>query len=138
MSRFVQLHLLTNYPPSNLNRDDTGRPKTALVGDATRLRISSQSQKRAWRTSDEFHLALGSSASDSTTGVVDWNAKSNPKLGTRTKEAGVRIYKALVGRGVNENRRTPGLNPLPADLVPSKKRTRTSRSRTWRSSSSLT
>lgn len=102
MSRFVQLHLLTNYPPSNLNRDDTGRPKTALVGDSMRLRISSQSQKRAWRTSDEFHLALGSSASDSTTGVVDWNAKSNPKLGTRTKEAGVRIYKALVGRGVNE------------------------------------
>lgn len=46
-ARFVQLHLLTSYPPSNLNRDDTGRPKTALVGDATRLRISSQSLKRA-------------------------------------------------------------------------------------------
>ena len=43
MTRFVQLHLLTSYPPSNLNRDDTGRPKTALVGDANRLRISSQS-----------------------------------------------------------------------------------------------
>lgn len=51
MSRFVQLHLLTNYAPSNLNRDDTGRPKTAVVGDANRLRISSQSLKRAWRTS---------------------------------------------------------------------------------------
>lgn len=50
MSRFVQLHVLTSYPPSNLNRDDTGRPKTALMGDALRLRISSQSQKRAWRT----------------------------------------------------------------------------------------
>ncbi|MGH8525785.1 MAG: type I-E CRISPR-associated protein Cas7/Cse4/CasC, partial [Gammaproteobacteria bacterium] len=59
MSHFVQLHLLTNYPPSNLNRDDTGRPKTALVGDATRLRISSQSQKRAWRTSDVFEVSLG-------------------------------------------------------------------------------
>ena len=43
MSRFVQLHVLTSYPPSNLNRDDTGRPKTALVGDALRLRVSSQS-----------------------------------------------------------------------------------------------
>lgn len=52
MHRFVQLHLLTFYPPSNLNRDDTGKPKTAIVGGVTRLRISSQSLKRAWRTSD--------------------------------------------------------------------------------------
>ena len=46
MSRFYQIHLLVSYPPSNLNRDDTGRPKTAIVGDANRLRISSQSLKR--------------------------------------------------------------------------------------------
>lgn len=50
MSRFLQLHLLTFYPPSNLNRDDTGRPKTATVGGVPRLRISSQALKRAWRT----------------------------------------------------------------------------------------
>ena len=36
MNRFVQLHVLTSYPPSNLNRDDTGRPKTAALGEATR------------------------------------------------------------------------------------------------------
>jgi CRISPR system Cascade subunit CasC len=54
MSRFLQLHLLTFYPPSNLNRDDTGRPKTATVGGVPRLRISSQSLKRAWRTSTVF------------------------------------------------------------------------------------
>jgi hypothetical protein len=58
MSRFVQLHVLTSYLPSNLNRDDTGRPKTALMGDAMRLRLSSQSQKRAWRTSDIFEVSL--------------------------------------------------------------------------------
>ena len=102
MSRFIQLHLLTNYPPSNLNRDDTGRPKTALVGDAMRLRISSQSQKRAWRKSDEFHIVLGANAPDSKEVVVEWDAKPNPKLGTRTKEAGIRIYKALVSRGVDD------------------------------------
>lgn len=51
MNRFVQLHLLTFYPPANLNRDDTGKPKTAIIGGATRLRISSQALKRAWRTS---------------------------------------------------------------------------------------
>ena len=58
MSRFLQLHLLTFFPPANLNRDDTGRPKTAAVGGATRLRLSSQALKRAWRTSDVFKHAL--------------------------------------------------------------------------------
>jgi len=59
MSNFLQLHLLTFYPPSNLNRDDTGQPKTATVGGAPRLRISSQSLKRAWRTSSVFADRLG-------------------------------------------------------------------------------
>jgi CRISPR system Cascade subunit CasC len=58
MSRFLQMHLLTFFPPANLNRDDTGRPKTAVVGGATRLRLSSQALKRAWRTSDTFSIAL--------------------------------------------------------------------------------
>ncbi|MGV7208443.1 type I-E CRISPR-associated protein Cas7/Cse4/CasC [Oxalobacteraceae bacterium A2-2] len=84
MSRFVQLHVLTSYPPSNLNRDDTGRPKTAVVGDSTRLRISSQSLKRAWRTSDIFETEL----------------KGN--IGTRTKEKGEKIYDALRERKVSE------------------------------------
>lgn len=58
MTRFVQLHLLTAYPPANLNRDDLGRPKTAVFGGATRLRLSSQALKRAIRTSDSFKSAL--------------------------------------------------------------------------------
>lgn len=58
MSEFLQLHFLTVYPPSNPNRDDTGRPKTAIFGNATRLRISSQALKRAWRTSDSFKNSL--------------------------------------------------------------------------------
>ncbi len=84
MSRFLQLHLLTSYPPANLNRDDLGRPKTAVMGGETRLRISSQSLKRAWRTSDVFAQAL----------------KGN--LGTRTKEKGARVKKALLDAGINE------------------------------------
>ncbi len=58
MSRFLQMHLLTFYPPANLNRDDAGRPKSAVVGGVPRLRISSQSLKRAWRISDVFAQAL--------------------------------------------------------------------------------
>lgn len=59
MTTFLQLHLLTAYPPANLNRDDTGRPKTCIFGGSQRLRISSQSLKRAWRTSDVFNDVVG-------------------------------------------------------------------------------
>ena len=38
MADFLQLYLLTAYAPSNLNRDDTGRPKGAVFGGAPRLR----------------------------------------------------------------------------------------------------
>lgn len=71
MTTFLQLHLLTSYPPSNLNRDDLGRPKTAVMGGAPRLRVSSQSLKRAWRTSPLFEEAVGAAF-----------------LGTRTKRVG--------------------------------------------------
>jgi CRISPR system Cascade subunit CasC len=58
MSCFIQLHILTFYPPSNLNRDDTGRPKSAVMGGVERLRVSSQAIKRAVRTSEAFQQAL--------------------------------------------------------------------------------
>jgi CRISPR system Cascade subunit CasC len=66
MSQFIQLHLLTFFPPANLNRDDLGRPKTAVVGGATRLRLSSQSLKRAWRKSDVFQVELNQHLGDRT------------------------------------------------------------------------
>lgn len=50
----VELHLLQSVPPSNLNRDDSGAPKDAHFGGHRRARLSSQSLKRAIRTSDVF------------------------------------------------------------------------------------
>lgn len=58
MTCFVQLHILTSYAAANLNRDDTGRPKTLTYGGAARLRVSSQALKRAFRISDVFAGAL--------------------------------------------------------------------------------
>ena len=58
MADFLQLHLLTAYGPANLNRDDTGRPKSVIFGGVPRLRVSSQSLKRAWRTSPVFRDKL--------------------------------------------------------------------------------
>lgn len=45
----IELHLLQNFAPSNLNRDDTGAPKDCELGGHRRARISSQSLKRAVR-----------------------------------------------------------------------------------------
>jgi len=84
MSRFIQLHALTSYPPSNLNRDDLGRPKSAIVGGAQRLRISSQALKRAWRTSDLFKTAL------------------DTHLGVRTKEMGTQVWRQLTAAGIGD------------------------------------
>lgn len=46
---YVDLHVLQTVPPSNINRDDTGSPKTAQYGGVTRARVSSQSWKKAMR-----------------------------------------------------------------------------------------
>ncbi len=45
----IELHLLQNFAPSNLNRDENGAPKNCIFGGATRARISSQCLKRAAR-----------------------------------------------------------------------------------------
>jgi CRISPR system Cascade subunit CasC len=58
MTTFIQVHTLTAYPPSCLNRDIAGRPKTSVLGGVDRLRVSSQSLKRALRTSPAFQQAL--------------------------------------------------------------------------------
>ena len=58
MTMFLQFHLLTAYGPSSPNRDDQGRPKQAIVGGVPRLRMSSQSVKRALRESSFFALDL--------------------------------------------------------------------------------
>lgn len=45
----IDVHVLQTVPPSNLNRDDTGSPKTATYGGVRRARVSSQAWKRATR-----------------------------------------------------------------------------------------
>ena len=85
MTTFIQLHLLTAYAPSNLNRDDLGRPKTAKMGNTDRLRISSQSLKRAWRTSDFFYQSL------------------SDHIGVRSRRfARDWVYKPMIDNGISE------------------------------------
>jgi len=85
MTTFVQLHFLTVYPPSNPNRDDTGRPKTAVYGGAHRLRLSSQSLKRAARLSPAMSEAL----------------KGN--MGERTQRLGDEVKSYLHDQGADDD-----------------------------------
>jgi CRISPR system Cascade subunit CasC len=88
MTTFLQLHVLTAYPTSNLNRDDTGRPKTVDFGGVQRLRVSSQSLKRAWRTSPVFADRLGE------------------RVGKRTQRLGADLRAHLIGKGMAEKKAT--------------------------------
>ena len=84
MTRFVQLHFLTIYPPSNPNRDDQGRPKTAVYGGVPRLRLSSQSLKRAARLSDAMRKGL------------------DGYMGERTQRIGDEVRKHLLDKGAQD------------------------------------
>lgn len=86
MTTFIQFHLLTSYGPSNPNRDDQGRPKQAMIGGAPRLRLSSQSIKRALRESSFFALEL------------------RDHMGSRTKRLYEKLVSHLAARGVPEER----------------------------------
>lgn len=73
---FVDVHVLQTVPPSCINRDDTGSPKSALYGGVTRARVSSQAWKRAARREFSSHL-------------------SEEQLGERTLKAVERIAKRI-------------------------------------------
>lgn len=94
MSDFIQIHTLTAYPPSNANRDDMGRPKTAIIGGVPRLRISSQCLKRTWRVSDVFTSALSG------------------HIGTRTKLLGNEVFKRLKEKGISDKQAQEWAKPI--------------------------
>jgi CRISPR system Cascade subunit CasC len=56
----VEFHILQSFPVTCLNRDDVGAPKTAVVGGATRARVSSQCWKRQVRMAlRDFGVRIG-------------------------------------------------------------------------------
>lgn len=99
MSRtIVDIHILQTVPPSNLNRDETGSPKTALYGGVRRARVSSQAWKRAVRT------AFGSELDASELGVrtkrvvqelANRITARNPELGETAEQLAKETLKAV-------------------------------------------
>lgn len=70
----IQIHMLQNYAPANLNRDQTGAPKDAMFGGVKRGRVSSQCLKRSIRRSEVFEESFASA------GLLGTRTKRLPKL----------------------------------------------------------
>jgi CRISPR system Cascade subunit CasC len=94
----VDVHVLQTVPPSNINRDDTGSPKTAIYGGVRRARVSSQAWKRAAR------LAFGDQIEATDLGVrskriVELLAEEiraqAPELGERAMELAGEVFKGI-------------------------------------------
>lgn len=81
---FIDIHILQDLPPSNINRDQSGSPKTATYGGVQRLRVSSQAWKRATR------LAFG-------------NDLPEQERGVRTRRLEQLLRRDMLDLGVNES-----------------------------------
>ncbi len=84
-NNFINFHILISHSPSCLNRDDMNMQKSAIFGGVRRVRISSQSLKRAIRKSDYYKEHLGQ-PSDRTRELGKLNAKYVEALKDRFSE----------------------------------------------------
>jgi CRISPR system Cascade subunit CasC len=98
MSRtIVDVHILQTVPPSNLNRDDTGSPKTAVYGGVRRARVSSQAWKRAVRLAFKDLLPaedLGERTKQVGEAIAELIAKQAPDLADQAPALAAAALKA--------------------------------------------
>lgn len=100
MSLFLEFHLIQNFAPSNLNRDDTGAPKDALFGGQRRARVSSQCFKRAVRVSvNEHELLPAENRGVRTKKLKDLLLKRLPSE-RPAEDAAAKIESVLAGAGL--------------------------------------
>ena len=98
----IEIHVLQNFAPSNLNRDDTGAPKDCELGGVRRARISSQCLKRAIRDAFENHaLVAEAHRAARTKRIVENVAKIvAEKRGVDLERAQKAVTTALGGAGL--------------------------------------
>ncbi|SFP52345.1 CRISPR system Cascade subunit CasC [Amycolatopsis arida] len=85
----VEVHIIQTVPPSNMNRDDTGSPKTAMYGGRRRARVSSQAWKRATRNTFSDLLEpseLGVRTKRVVELLTERIVEQDPTLGDRAEE----------------------------------------------------
>lgn len=96
----IEIHMIQNHSPSNLNRDDLGAPKTCIFGGVTRARISSQCLKRSIRRSPEFAAALEKDGAVRTRRLVEEIAKAAADGGNTSDQHRKAIKKVFEDGGV--------------------------------------
>ena len=104
----LEIHIVQNFAPSNLNRDDTGSPKDCELGGVRRTRISSQCWKRSIRDTFGAHNLLPEAERAART------KRLVSEVGTRVTElcvvSGERatraVTKALEGAGLKTDEKT--------------------------------
>lgn len=92
---YLDVHVIQVVPPSNLNRDDAGSPKTAIYGGVRRARVSSQAWKRATRMHFASHLPQETSATR-TRRIADLLAGAIAERSGVADEAAVRLAATLL------------------------------------------
>lgn len=101
----IEVHILQNHSPSNLNRDDTGSPKEAIFGGYKRARISSQCIKRSIRRSEVFAEVLGQSLATRTRSLPELVRARLKDMGLSEEFAAIGAEKAS-GLGTKEGTET--------------------------------
>jgi len=101
MNMLIEIHMIQNHNPANLNRDDLGAPKTCIFAGVTRARISSQCLKRSIRRSPEFSAALEKDGGVRTRRLIEAIAKEAAGEGNPPKKEHCEaIRKVFVDGGV--------------------------------------
>jgi len=110
---FVDFHVIQTVPPSCVNRDDTGSPKTATYGGVTRARVSSQAWKRAMREYFKRSWGEGDLAVRSRRIIRELAEELKRKSGMDTPEALEVSRKALLDLGfkIQEGKEDEGEEP---------------------------
>lgn len=105
----LEIHILQNHAPSNLNRDDTGSPKECMFGGVRRARISSQCLKRSIRQSDIFQSELAGQLGSRTRRLPEIVRDQLLELGLSEEMAAVAALKAS-GFGTKDGKERPTLD----------------------------
>ena len=96
----LELHLIQNFAPSNLNRSDTGAPKDCIFGGSRRARISSQCFKRAMREYFKDNFAEQNNLAERSTRLVEELASQMENAGRNKEDAKRVVEAALAGVGL--------------------------------------
>ena len=102
----IELHVIQNFPPSNLNRDDTGSPKDCEFGGYRRARVSSQSLKRAARVHfQRLGFLTDADRGTRTKRIVEWVTSHVIADGIHAPDDAIRVVEtalAIAGYGFAE------------------------------------